>query len=114
MSEEKNTGAMPEAEAIKIPELLEYQTGAVVSRTLVKNSSGTVTLFAFDKGQGLSEHSAPFDALVMVQDGECEIKIGGKPIKTKAGQSVLMPANIPHALTATKKFKMLLVMVRGK
>jgi quercetin dioxygenase-like cupin family protein len=106
------TGAMPTAQAVAFADLVAYQSGAVVSRTLVKKGAGTVTLFAFDVGQGLSEHSAPFDAIVEILDGEAELTIGGKKVAARAGQAVLMPANVPHALSATTPFKMLLVMVR--
>ncbi len=106
------SGGMPAAEALTLNEMVDYQEGSIVSRTLAKTKGGTVTLFAFDEGQALSEHTAPFDALVNVIDGEVEVSVEGKPIPTHAGESVMMPANIPHALTATKRFKMLLVMVR--
>jgi quercetin dioxygenase-like cupin family protein len=92
--------------------LVKYQTDAVVSRTLIKKPTGTVTLFAFDEGQELSEHTAPFDALVHVLDGETEITISGKPLRLSAGQMVIMPANKPHAVKAVGRFKMMLVMVR--
>jgi quercetin dioxygenase-like cupin family protein len=85
----------------------------VVSRTLVKRGTGTVTLFAFDEGQELSEHTAPFDALVQVLDGEAEITISGNAIRARAGEAVLMPANQPHALRAVARFKMLLTMIRS-
>jgi len=106
------TGAMPPAQAVTLADLIAYQTGAVVSRTLIKKGSGTVTLFAFDVGQGLSEHTAPFDALVEILDGEVELTIGDKKVAAQAGQAVLMPANVPHALAAITPFKMSLVMVR--
>jgi quercetin dioxygenase-like cupin family protein len=106
------TGAMPAAQAVAFAELVAYQPGAVVSRTLIKKNAGTLTLFAFDVGQGLSEHSAPFDAVVEILDGEAELTIGGKKVAARAGQAVLMPANVPHALFAPTPFKMLLVMVR--
>jgi quercetin dioxygenase-like cupin family protein len=105
-------GAMPPAQAVALADLVAYQPGAVVSRTLVKKNAGTVTLFAFDVGQGLSEHTAPFDAIAEILDGEAELTIGGKKVPARAGQAVLMPANVPHALSATTPFKMLLVMVR--
>ncbi|NOZ03004.1 MAG: cupin domain-containing protein [FCB group bacterium] len=95
-----------------INELIDYQTDAVVSRTLVKKEKGTVTLFAFDKDQGLSEHSAPFDALVQVTDGEGEIIISGNSNIVKAGEIILMPANEPHAVKAVTPFKMMLIMIR--
>jgi quercetin dioxygenase-like cupin family protein len=103
---------MPPAEALELAGLVSYQDGSIVSRALAQRNGGTVTLFAFDKGQALSEHAAPFDALVTILDGEGELVIGGKPVRPRAGQSVLMPANIPHAVNAPGRFKMLLVMVR--
>ena len=93
-------------------ELVNYQEGAIVSRTLIKKPTGTVTLFAFDAGQELSEHTAPFDALVQVLDGEAEIIISGKAKQLKAGQMIVMPANKPHAVKAQKQFKMMLIMIR--
>ncbi len=93
---------------------LDYQDGAVVSREILKKSSGTVTLFAFDQGQGLSEHTAPFDALVQIVDGSAEITISGKSNRLKKGEMIIMPANEPHALKAVKKFKMILVMIKAK
>jgi len=94
-------------------DLVEYQDGAVVSRVLISKKTGTVTLFAFDTGQGLSEHTTPFDALVYLLDGEAEITISGKAYKLGAGEVVIMPANEPHALRAVKKFKMVLTMIRS-
>ena len=102
------------AQAYNVAGLTDYADGAVVSRTLADNESGTVTLFAFDAGQSLSEHTTPFDALVHVVDGTVELTIGGEAVQASAGQIVLMPANIPHALKATKPFKMLLIMLRSK
>lgn len=93
--------------------LVEYQAGSVVSKTLVDKSTGTVTLFAFDKGQGLSEHTAPFDALVLILDGEAEVTISGLPQKVKSGEIIIMPANAPHALRALHRFKMMLVMIKS-
>jgi quercetin dioxygenase-like cupin family protein len=93
-------------------EMIAYQPNSVVSRTLMDKTSGTVTLFAFDKGQGLSEHTAPFDAMVQVLDGEAEIKISGQPFNLKTGQCIIMPADKPHALRAITSFKMLLTMIR--
>ena len=92
--------------------LVNYQEGSVVSKEIIKKKSGTVTVFAFDKGQGLSEHTAPFDALVYVVDGKVEITIDGKPSDLKAGDMVIMPANRPHALKAIEQFKMMLVMIK--
>ena len=104
---------MPVAEAVRLSDLVNYQEGAVVSRALVNRTSATITLFAFDEGQSLSEHTAPFDAVAHLLEGEAEIMVSGKPIRTTAGEAVLMPANQPHALKALGKFKMLLTMVRS-
>lgn len=102
----------PKSEVLKMATLAEYQPGAIVSRQIVKAEGGNVTLFAFDEGQELSEHTAPFDALVHMLDGEAEIKISGKPFLLKTGEAILMPANEPHAVSAVKKFKMLLTMIK--
>jgi quercetin dioxygenase-like cupin family protein len=99
--------------AFNLEQFVEYADGAVVSKTLLKKSAGTVTLFAFDSGQGLSEHTAPFDAVVYILDGEARITIGGDPHTVSAGQMLIMPANVAHALQADVPFKMLLVMIRG-
>ena len=104
---------LPFAERLRTLDLIAYQDGAVVSRTLLKRASGTLTMFAFDQGQGLSEHTAPFDALVQVLDGEAEVVIAGTPHHLAAGDVILMPANQPHALTAQTRFKMLLTMLRA-
>lgn len=93
--------------------LVDYQSGSIVSKTVIDKSTGTLTLFAFDQGQGLSEHTAPFDALVYVFDGQAEVTISGKSIKVKQGEMVIMPANKPHALRAVEKFKMMLVMIKS-
>ena len=100
-------------QAVNLAGLVEYQAGAVVSREVVKKPTGTVTVFAFGEGEGLSEHTTPFDALVLMLDGSAMIMIGGKPVAAKTGDMVLMPANIPHALKAVTRFKMLLVMIRS-
>ena len=97
----------------KLAELVSYQDGAIVSKTLIKKKTGTVTLFAFDAGEELSEHTAPFDALVHLIDGEAEITLSGKILQLKAGEMILLPANQPHALHASKKFKMLLTMIKS-
>jgi quercetin dioxygenase-like cupin family protein len=99
---------------IDMKDSVKYSGGSVVSQTVIEKKTGTVTLFAFDKGQGLSEHSAPFDALVQVLDGRAVITIGGEPHGVKAGEYVIMPANVPHALKAAQKFKMLLIMIKDK
>jgi quercetin dioxygenase-like cupin family protein len=96
----------------KMADLVAYQQGSVVSRTIVDKKSGTVTFFAFDEGEGLSEHKAPFDALVYVVDGEAGVTIAGKSFALKEGEMIVIPANKRHALRATRRFKMLLVMIR--
>ncbi len=111
---QRKEGGMPVSAAVDLAGLVEYGEGAVVSRTLIQASVGTVTVFAFDKGQGLSEHSTPYDALVQVLDGSAEITIGGEMVTVSAGQSLLMPADIPHALHAPERYKMLLTMIREK
>jgi quercetin dioxygenase-like cupin family protein len=98
---------------IDMAALVNYQDGAVVSKTVMAKKTGTVTVFAFDKGQGLSTHSAPFDALVQILDGEARITIAGKPLNVGDGEMVIMPANKPHSLKALKPFKMMLVMVKS-
>ena len=100
------------SEVLHIAELVAYNEGSVVSRQITKAETGNVTLFAFDKDQELSEHTAPFDALVHVLDGETEIKISGKPFHLKAGDAIIMPADEPHAVKALTRFKMLLTMIR--
>jgi quercetin dioxygenase-like cupin family protein len=101
-------------QTLNLAELVKYQKKAVVSRTLVDKKTGTVTLFSFDKGQGLSEHTAPFDALVYVVDGKVQITISGKPNVLNQGDMIIMPANKPHAVYGLEKFKMLLVMIKAK
>jgi quercetin dioxygenase-like cupin family protein len=97
----------------KLDSLIHYQQGSVVSRTLIDKKTGTITLFAFDENQGLSEHTAPYDALVYVIDGEVEMTISGEPLRLKKGDMTIIPANKPHALTAKTKFKMLLTMIKS-
>lgn len=99
-------------EAGNLEKLADYQEGAVVSREIIQKNTGTLTLFAFDRDQGLSEHTAPFDAFVYILEGKAEITISGKPNEVKAGEAIIMPANKPHALKAIEAFKMLLVMIR--
>jgi quercetin dioxygenase-like cupin family protein len=101
-----------QARALKLSELIDYQEGSVVSREIIAKKTGTVTLFAFDLGQGLSEHTAPFDATVFCLEGEIEVTISGKPILVKKDEMVIMPADQPHSLKANSKFKMLLIMIR--
>ena len=102
-----------ELKANSLADMVEYQQDAVVSKTILKKNTGTVTLFAFDEGQGLSEHAAPFDAMVQVLDGQVEITISGKPYLLQAGEFIIMPANEPHALKGVKPFKMMLTMIRS-
>lgn len=113
MAMQKNSVAVVMSKAVEMAGLVDYQPGSVVSRTVIAKKTGTVTVFAFDKGQGLSTHSAPFDALVYIVDGEAKITISDKPQKVKAGELIIMPANKPHALKAVKPFKMVLVMVKS-
>ena len=112
MSTQQGKGEMPGAEVLRLLDMVNYQEDAVVSRTLMKRTTGTITLFAFDQGQGLSKHTTPFDAVAQVLEGDAEITIAGKPLQTTAGEAVLMPANQPHSLKAVSKFKMLLTMIR--
>jgi quercetin dioxygenase-like cupin family protein len=108
-----NANQMPGAEVRQLAELVNYQEGAVVSRTLVKRATGTITAFAFDAGQGLSEHTAAFDALVQMIEGEAEITIAGQVSRLGTGDAILLPANQPHAVFATTRFKMLLTMIQS-
>lgn len=106
--EQQGTGMV-----FSVKEHIDYQGGSVVSKEILKKNTGTVTLFAFDEGQGLSEHTAPFDALVHILDGKAEITISGKPYTVSEGEAIIMPADEPHALKALQKFKMMLVMIRA-
>jgi quercetin dioxygenase-like cupin family protein len=101
------------AKVMNMGGMLSYQQGAVVSRTLIKKDNGTVTIFAFDKGESLSEHKTPFDAMVYIIEGEAEITISGNCNRVKSGEMIIMPANEPHALKASEKFKMLLIMIKS-
>lgn len=109
----KETGEELTGRALTLAEQVNYQPGAVVSRTLIDKKIGTLTLFAFDDGQGLSEHTAPYDAFVQVVDGAADVTIAGRDHRVTAGQMIIMPANIPHSLRAAGPFKMLLVMIRA-
>ena len=102
----------PKSELLHMSDLVTYQDGSVVSRQITKADAGNVTLFAFDQDQELSEHTAPFDALVHILDGEAEVRISGKPFQLHSGDAIIMPADEPHALKALSKFKMLLTMIR--
>ena len=101
------------AQAINMTDLVNYQDGSVVSRTIIDKKTGTITVFAFDEGQGLSEHTAPFDGLVYIVNGEAEVVISGKAFQLKEGQMIIMPANQPHSVKAMKRFKMVLTMIRS-
>lgn len=98
---------------LNLEEMVEYSSGGVISKQVLKNQSGNITLFSFDKGQGLTEHTASFDAIVQVLDGEAQITIGGNPNLVQKGESIIMPANVSHALQAVEQFKMLLTMIKG-
>lgn len=104
---------IPKSEILNLAAMAEYQVGAIVSIQVTKAETGNVTLFAFDQGQELSEHTTPFDALVYVLDGMVEIRISGMPYVLKAGDAIIMPANKPHALKAIQRFKMLLTMIKA-
>jgi len=99
--------------ALNLEKMIEYSSGGVISKQVLKNPAGNITLFSFDQGQGLTEHTAPFDALVYILDGEAEIIIGGNSYRIRQGESIIMPANVTHALQAIKRFKMLLTMIKG-
>jgi len=115
MSEKIDMGANNDVLVQVIPTAasVAYQADAVVSKTLINKTAGTITLFSFDQGQGLSEHTAPFDAMVYILDGEAEIIIAGQPYHLKSGESIIMPAHHPHALKAIKPFKMMLIMIKS-
>ena len=98
---------------LRLGDLVEFRTGTVASRMIVNNSAGSITVFAFDEGEGLSEHTAPFDAVVTILDGEAEVWVAGETHTMTAGETIIFPANAPHALSATTPFKMALVMIRG-
>ena len=102
----------PKSQVLHMADLASYQEGSVVSRQITKQDAGNVTLFAFDEGQELSEHTAPFDALVHILDGQAEVRISGSPFELTTGDAIIMPADEPHALKAVTKFKMLLTMIR--
>ena len=110
---EQRKKVVEKAQSIKMNSLAEYQEGSIVSRTLIDKKAGTVTFFAFDEGQGLSEHVAPYDALVNVIDGEAEVALSGKIYRVKEGEMIILPANKPHALKAIRKFKMMLIMIKA-
>jgi quercetin dioxygenase-like cupin family protein len=112
-NENANDSRLQPAQAAKIAALVDYQSGSIVSREILKGATGKITLFAFDEGEGLSEHTSPFNALVQIVEGEAEITISGKPHRVKEGELILMPAQQPHALKALQRFKMILTMIRS-
>jgi quercetin dioxygenase-like cupin family protein len=105
----KNLSGIP----FNLAKLVNYQKDSVVSKEIIRKDKGTVTLFAFDKGQGLSEHTAPFDAVIFIADGRAAVTVAGKVFSVKAGEMIILPANKPHAVTARQRFKMVLVMIRA-
>ena len=110
---EQNGKGIETAQVMKMANFVDYQTGSVVSRTIIDKKAGTITFFAFDQGQGLSEHVAPYDALVSILDGEAEVTISGKAFHLRSGEMIILPAKKTHALRATAKFKMMLVMIKA-
>ena len=110
---EKSKKVVEKAQIIKMTSLAEYQEGSIVSRTIIDRKAGTITFFAFDEGQGLSKHVAQYDALVSILDGEAQVAISEKTFHLREGEMIILPANKPHALKATKKFKMMLIMIKA-
>lgn len=106
------TNEFEKAKLFNLNESVEYSTGGIVSKTILKKQTGNISVFSFDKGEALSEHTAPFDAMIMAIDGKGEIIIGGKSFILEAGQNIIMPENIPHAVNAIEKFKMMLIMIK--
>jgi quercetin dioxygenase-like cupin family protein len=113
MNPEISSRGLSGGQSVTVSDLVNYQDGSIVSREIIKKPTGIVTIFAFDEGQGLSEHTAPFDALVQVVEGETEIEISGHPHRLQVGEMILMPAGQPHALKALTRFKMILTMIRS-
>jgi len=107
------TNEFKKAHIFKFEEEVDYSSGSIISKNVLKNPAGNVSLFSFDKNEGLSEHTAPFDAMVQVIDGKVDIKIGGESHIVTKGETIIMPANIPHSLKAVEKFKMILTMIKG-
>lgn len=109
-----NTNEFEKAKPITLSESVEYSAGGIVSKTVLKRETGNISVFSFDKNEGLTEHTSPFDAVIVGIDGRGEVTIGGAPNTVEAGQLIIMPRNIPHAVTAVEKFKMMLIMIRSK
>ena len=103
-----------QGKVLRLPDLVSYQDGTVASRMIINNPSGSITLFSFDEDEGLSEHTAPYDAVVTILDGECEVWIEGETYQMGPGETIIFPANVPHALSAITRFKMSLTMIRGR
>jgi len=112
-TEEPDKRAELLGKVLSLKDLVRYERGTVSSRMIIDREAGSVTVFSFDKGEGLSEHTAPFEALVTVLDGECKVRIGGTAYRLKEGDAIIFPANVPHAVSATTQFKMMLTMIRG-
>lgn len=108
------TNEFEKAKAIDLKNSVEYSEGGIVSKTVIKRETGNISVFSFDKGEGLTEHTSPFDAVIMAIDGMGEITIGGEPRMVEAGQLIIMPRDVPHSVYATEKFKMMLIMIRSK
>ncbi len=108
-----NTNEFEKAKAISLNDSVEYSQGGIVSKTVIKRETGNISVFSFDKGEGLTEHTSPFDAVIVGLDGQGEVTIGGKPNKIEPGQLIIMPRNVPHSVYAREKFKMMLVMIRS-
>lgn len=106
------TNEFNHSEVFTYSDVIDYADGSIVSRQIIQRKNGNITLFSFDKGQRLSEHKAPFDALILIIDGEAEVRINSVPFKLIAGQTIIMPANVPHAVNATERFKMVLTMIK--
>lgn len=110
--ESNGAAGFPPGQVLPLAQAIDYQRGSVVSRTVIDKKAGTVTLFAFDAGQGLSEHTAPFDAFIYILDGEASITLSGTPVSAQSGEVLIMPANEPHSVRAVQRFKMMLIMIR--
>ena len=114
MNQDNKAGSLDSAAAYELNKMVDYSDGSIVSRIISRNSAGNVTLFSFDHGQSLSEHTTPYEALVQILDGEAQLTIGGKLVAARTGEIVIMPAGVPHSVHARQRFKMLLTMLKGK
>lgn len=113
MEQNRGKKGFADAQIVRLVDFADYQEGSVVSRTIIDRKTGTVTFFAFDEEQGLSEHTAPYDALIYLLEDEADVVVSGKPVRVREGEMVILPANKPHALRAVKRFKMMLTMIRS-